>query len=90
MTWFDVCERFCITVDTKKEVEIYVRLDDVQYIKFIEIGSGLYICNHSMVNDHSNKGISGYLFLTLVSKISYILLDMNRMEQKTPENYTGQ
>ena len=41
--WSNVREKFCITVDTTVENAIIVHVEEGKTIKFVEVGSDLYL-----------------------------------------------
>ena len=64
-------KKFRITADTDEDCSINVHLSKTKIVKFMEIASGLYIWRPKGVivdgDKHTNKPISAYSFLNLVS-----------------------
>ena len=65
-------KKFRITSDTDVDNSINVHLSKTKIMKFLEIASGLYIWRPEGVtvdgDKHTNKPISAYSFLNLVSR----------------------
>jgi len=78
----DMRKKFRITVDTSKENVIAVHIGEGRVMKLLEIGAGLCIWKPEHNFNLTNKRISSYTFLSLVStnKSNYTRQELDRVD----------
>ena len=68
----DMRKRFRITMDKSKDTAIPVHIAENKVMEFIEVCVGLYVWKPEQNTSLSNKQVSSYTFLSLVSENNFI------------------